>query len=335
VQEIQSAQNIQVICGKRELEFRILELVVLLSQATEKRTGNSILLKPLNEYLLFNFTFHLRQPIRLLFDWRNESWGSLSRALQDYATFICTDPRDRIYALLNICQPIDIPVDYTITSKDLFEQSTGSIIEQDNKLDIIFRKPLPKQRSEYSHQVDTASWVPKYELELSSGSLCFAWDRKNYFYDAGGPLQGKVAFADKGVLKVCGHFFTLVHSVLQTSDLQSSTKGQLWESILSIRSQLGLGRNSKMSAVSRMVTQLRHKKKSTNICDANFWKTLVIDTYTIGGNWYQRISKNDDAAGGFENEIRTCLISKPTNTLLFYIRHGLDGKGICVLQNKQ
>jgi hypothetical protein len=84
----------------------------------------------------------------------------------------CSEPRDGIFSLLNICEPIEISVDYRKPVADIFINTTRSIIDQEQNLNIICSAQLRMEIiSRPLRNIQMPSWVPNYASELKAWTL--------------------------------------------------------------------------------------------------------------------------------------------------------------------
>jgi len=118
---------------------------------------------------------------------RGQGKVSLAKNILNYSSMICSESRDYIYALLNLSTPINIPIDYQLSTSAIFAQATRQILQQDNSINIIFNLPYLHQidRSQRPN-IDTPSWVPRYGAFLSDGMLT-----RFLYFNAGGLIQEK------------------------------------------------------------------------------------------------------------------------------------------------
>lgn len=88
------------------------------------------------------------------------------RARQSSIDRFCSEPRDYIYAWLNIFQPIEITVDYRKSIVDVYSKATMSITKQEGNLNVPYDKAnqLLLKESGFPGQIvqGLPSWVPNY-----------------------------------------------------------------------------------------------------------------------------------------------------------------------------
>jgi hypothetical protein len=125
---------------------------------------------------------------------------------------LCTDPRDKIYAVLNVQSrrnPIDIPADYTRTIRDVYIDATRQIITRTRSLSIF----VLRRENVKSLIPGLPSWVPDFAavgaafpVEHATRSSFRA--AKNRPYIAHGPeIQGQLYVRGMVVDQVVGLVF--------------------------------------------------------------------------------------------------------------------------------
>jgi hypothetical protein len=145
-QELISAAEITLICGRRSMDLRLFSLVeFVLRTAKFSKSGTSILLPTLNHKAVDSLSLAVVNETSVIIQRRAEE-VSLAGNIGLYSSMACSEPRDYIYALLNISAPINIPTDYQLATNVIFTQATRQIMQQDNSIDIIFRRPRVYQR---------------------------------------------------------------------------------------------------------------------------------------------------------------------------------------------
>lgn len=141
VQECIYAKEGSFICGGRELPFLMSIFLVILEESCLEGTLKSSSLwqhgdqaglgrilaavtttnRLIDSYLIMQGRLAQQGPMRVMLD----SKFSLKSILRTYDYRKCTEPRDAVYALLNIAAPIDIVIDYEKRLEDVY---AGTII---------------------------------------------------------------------------------------------------------------------------------------------------------------------------------------------------------------
>jgi hypothetical protein len=96
-------------------------------------------------------------------------------------THAFSENRDAVYALLNICDPIDIVPDYTKAAPQLYTEAITATIRQDKHLNILCNTITDPTR--FDQSLDVSSWVPHLESGITEGSLyncLWSFGKKKY-----------------------------------------------------------------------------------------------------------------------------------------------------------
>ena len=183
---------------------------------------------------------------------------------------LCTDPRDKIYAVLNVQSrrnAIDIPADYTRTIRDVYVETTTQIITRTRSL-AIFVLRRENVRSDIPR---LPTWVPDFAAvgapfaveHKSRSSFCASAHRP---YIAHGPeILGQLYIRGKVVDRVVGQIFDSLHTSLH-NDVYAIDR--LYPTLLEIlQRRMGTGRapNTGIDPVAEKVI-----------------RTLTVD---LGGHW--------------------------------------------------
>ena len=133
IQEVLLARNPVVCCGAASCSWDFIQLILLMlnERATVRLSATA------REALLYPST-DLARTLARLYDQRFEGRKmSLIDCLALGRQRKATDPRDRIYGMLNLVEAADIVPDYTISADTLYRAVARRIIEQDKNLDVL------------------------------------------------------------------------------------------------------------------------------------------------------------------------------------------------------
>lgn len=100
---------------------------------------------------------------------RSQEDQSLMRLILSARSFQCSDPRDRIYALLGLSKDMSMPSpivpDYTKSIKQVYEEATLHLIREEGNMDVLLDDRADRADAQFP------TWVPDFsvlrELELS------------------------------------------------------------------------------------------------------------------------------------------------------------------------
>ena len=198
VQEIFHAPNVQLMCGSRCLNLDKIMIINQVSLSLDRRRDapSAVMLRFAGQH----FEEPLWRALRLLNvillrinAGRNGERSWLSINTIDLTTCSCTEPVDRIFALLGISEAINITPDYEKPPAEIFIAATKAIIEQEQSLNILcFTVNVTR-----SHQAgrppyhELPSFVPHFEAVLEYTNLINAQtplQSPQQYYYCGGPF---------------------------------------------------------------------------------------------------------------------------------------------------
>jgi hypothetical protein len=336
-QELISAAEITIMCGRRSVDLRLFILAdFVLVDGVHAETGSPLLLPALDhetaELLLLATLNAIKFNSR-----RRHGQVSLVESIGMHSSMICSEPRDYIYALLNISTPINIPINYQLSTNVIFTQATRQIIQQENSIDIIFKCSYLETDCSQRSEIDMPSWVPRYDTPLTDGELT-SIPRCN----AGGLIQDnrftrQLATQDNDfVLHLNGYYGSKVEqaSPFFTDEARDE---EMWETILALKTQLAQNSASKFGRIWRMIRP--HSSQRTELAgmaeekNFTFWETLVMNMYSKNRPFYQCMSGDRALRKQFMQDIETALISNsaPPERLIRRLQITLHRKKLCLL----
>jgi hypothetical protein len=344
-QELISAAEVTLICGRRSVDLRLFTLVrfVLLPNGELAETGRPILFPTLNLEAVQSLLFATLEAASTSAQ-KSEGQVSLAHNIGNYRSMICSEPRDYIYALLNISTPIKIPIDYHLSTNVIYTQATTQIIQQDNSIDIIFSRPyLHQTDSSRRSDINTPSWVPRYDRSLGDGQLTTF-----LHYNAGGLIQDnrftdQFATQDNDLVLLLNGYYGAKIEHASPFLAEDASSEEVWETVLALKSQLVQNSGTKFS---RLWQKIRPRSRKINEKSAvrteeknfPFWNTLVIDLYEKTTPFgYQRMAGNKALRQQFMQDVETALSSNfaPPGRLSRRLIHSLGGKKFCSLSGGQ
>jgi hypothetical protein len=163
VQEVLYARSARIICGSRSLDL-----------ADFQGAEDSLHLWVWNLYSVLSSVLQLEEMrTRLaLFNGQNPT-QSLEQALIVLRERYCTDPKDWIYAILNVAKSgcFGIKPDYSKSTQLIYAEAAKVLIADSRSLDSITLWKGPHAHQKYGHQpVDNLpTWTPDFSTLASSG----------------------------------------------------------------------------------------------------------------------------------------------------------------------
>jgi hypothetical protein len=164
IQEMVAANDAVFFCGSHSLDPRdILGCLNVLS--TQQRIQQPLLLK--QEGLVLEYgTFSLARAYLHRDPWKDDS---LLRTLYKTGLALSSDPRDKVYAILNLASDgakIVPHPDYKWSIAETYKQAVVNIIRTSNRLDILSLAGLPVYPR--TLDIELPSWVPDFSHRATS-----------------------------------------------------------------------------------------------------------------------------------------------------------------------
>jgi hypothetical protein len=195
-----------------------------------------------------------------------------------------SDPRDNIFAILSICSPVDIPIDYNASTKCVFILATREIISKKN-LDVILLSPRSDQVELAGEISKTAvpTLVPRFVQRLSDGSLVLI-DCFEQQYDTAGLLDRQITFEESEILEVHGYFLGKVTQVHRITTTDTRRGEDLRDIIFKFASRLRFSNRPEIQTA-QAVMQMFHDEMDPEERRLVSWQTMVMDIYRDGAGY--------------------------------------------------
>jgi hypothetical protein len=150
VQELVLAKTALMLCGSESLDWdnfsRALAVLIHLEPYQDSK---------------FDWGEGLKRVVKMYAHRRMKiDQRSISVLIHDYRDNLASDPKDKAYSLFGLIQDIDIDVDYTVPTEEVYIQIAVFIVTQQNSLDLLHSvqgtKGLP--------DLDLPTWVPDWRM---------------------------------------------------------------------------------------------------------------------------------------------------------------------------
>ncbi|KAH8799423.1 heterokaryon incompatibility protein-domain-containing protein [Xylogone sp. PMI_703] len=211
IQEIFCSTNLILHCGELSVNYATLEKISspFLSALDQFGTSSGMEKYGQTVYDLISAILHFSWTKDLGHAPQNEK---LSDLLFSYRHCNCTNPRDRVYALIGISHLRNsnhpgLKIDYSKSVSEVYRVAVQAIIEETKELDIFYLVSEPSIDPETgiyrARQPDLPSWAPDLNCHVG-----FTVSLRTPFPDAraSGKSQAKVRFSSDGtVLTVTGY----------------------------------------------------------------------------------------------------------------------------------
>lgn len=163
IQEVNSAKEITIMCGRYKIDWRRVESVQDMLWAEHK---NKIMERSINEPRLFEFdTVINHQGVKALALPPRDTPAALPKLHTLLSAFYDkkgTDPRDKVYALVGLTTARDDPrfvIDYSASISQVYIDVVKFFLVSSEKLDVICL--LPRGVNQYN----LPSWVPDWNIQ--------------------------------------------------------------------------------------------------------------------------------------------------------------------------
>lgn len=97
-------------------------------------------------------------------DGQLDKWRGLLYLLLETQSYLASDPRDKVFAVLGFCPSIGFKPDYSLTVNEVYAQIVRLGIQISGALTVLHLNRYPKQRS-------LPSWMPDFSLSLTTDEL--------------------------------------------------------------------------------------------------------------------------------------------------------------------
>ena len=315
-----------MLCGKRQMDGTMVHCFSLALDMRDPDSSGSLLLRNCDynaAEMLEDSLYHLTLPD----DWRGRR-RMLYSSWNEFTLKSCSEPRDYIYALLSIVQPISITVDYSKPLVDVFTDATRSIIAQEQHLNILCINVntlnLPKERGSQGQVFhELPSWVPNYAGHHRIWNLINTFlPLDKQFYRGGGLMTAPNLTAEAlnhRSLEIYGSFCGKIVSV--------SDRIPSW-----IEDEKVLGTVEQFRMFSPLVSET--KDPSNNSGEEEYWRVMVGDVYNESPNTgKKRIEWNAKARSNLLHDINLAKVSKMPTRMVGRVRRVLRGANFCTTTN--
>jgi hypothetical protein len=209
-------ERIQLLCGNKKASFQIFSRVLRrlhgihdatpLSERKQKSIISQIAYESTNAERICD---HVKSWLE---ENKNERDVGLLRLLHDYHPSLCTDAKDRVYALLGVAlsyEGVELDINYAIDEIDVYKNTAKYLIEGSKHLDVLlFCQNSPERRSERQ-----PSWVPDWRRYDRTDRLIRYCRTTEGTWDAAGGLLAAATFSSDGnILKTRAYVIGTVMS---------------------------------------------------------------------------------------------------------------------------
>ena len=221
IQEVFFASDVRIICGPKYLDITKLKVVSQVIDSfliRRKSTLSATLLHfaglAVHQALYDGFVDMDMMNWLIYVRWVDKP-HSLSTNLMYFASYLCQESVDNIFALLSISQPIDVDPDYEKSPADIFIDTTKAIIEQEQSLNIlcIADESEVAWRDGPRSYLELPSFVSHYEAVFDRPRLINEFESyKSQYYHCGGALlseyhpNGHIIESERTLL-ISGYFW--------------------------------------------------------------------------------------------------------------------------------
>uniref|UniRef100_A0A0B7KN93 Heterokaryon incompatibility domain-containing protein n=1 Tax=Bionectria ochroleuca TaxID=29856 RepID=A0A0B7KN93_BIOOC len=162
--------------------------------------------------------------------------ASLMNLLSRFDYSESSDPRDKIYALLNLCDldQLDITPDYSRSVQQVYQDTAMAIIRKEKSLNIL--NDVRRSMKASSVSASLPSWVPDFSVPAAISPVVLLSSRRAGSFRAAGDTEADYTYADEnggplGQLQVSGYNFDLITETFACPP-EESFQDDSWASIV-------------------------------------------------------------------------------------------------------
>ena len=302
------APHTTLICGHRELNVDALYPLMSIMKNLKKYKAEDDDSHPRHEPWIAPLT----KLVKLFKVSGSMSRPSLASNLRDHSTALCSEPKDYVYALLNVSAPLHLIPDYSLSLAEVYIRSTQAIIYHDQNLTVIFMKTEGKS----SKAPKLPSWVPSFDKD-NSDSVSHFFSNDLMAYDSGCfPITRRVIHTGRcDALAIHGTFISTINT---TGVKPVTTKFRNRKSDLEFLYHLH-------DTVNELVNGTRSNGK---LSPEHVWRVLFLDSYPLEGNC-ARISHSEDIKRAFLDDLDATRRGKLTFNFRERLKHLPDNICLC------
>ncbi|MCJ1249510.1 hypothetical protein MMC30_006735 [Trapelia coarctata] len=292
VQEVVYSRSATIVCGRRSIPWDIIQILQARFLGHERHTDFPDASECVSQVT------DLVAPIDSL-KWarqeHHEFWATKRNTLA-FATYafedkLCKDPREKIFALLNLVVPeSEMVADYTKTVSEVYLEATKIIILESSNLDVLCTSHDPEYRnsSRTDRRLDeiVPTWVPDWSSPPSSESML----RSNGLAPRYGAATRKIEILEQdllpsihpGVLSLVG---VIYDTIVQTSEI--ANEETIWWLIIYIWPPL----HAEIFGLD-ILRALPYGHTNESMLDA-YWRTLIRETIHYNPTSRSRLGRLD------------------------------------------
>ena len=197
-QEIHAKQNAVLICGSDTLSWQDFRSALFCFFSKRAFSEDDLILYP-------GFTNRIVLISKMIIGVDYSTLGQLMETTQKCK---CSDPRDRVYGVLNMLEPWErnakIKPDYTKNVSQVYRDAVLSIVNHTNRINILGHCEMQEQPLELSDSLQFPSWVRNWAIPTSTERM--------FGGHASGYSNAETSY-DNDVLRVMGTHVTRIAHV--------------------------------------------------------------------------------------------------------------------------
>ncbi|CAH0002360.1 unnamed protein product [Clonostachys byssicola] len=162
--------------------------------------------------------------------------ASLMKLLSRFDYSESSDPRDKIYALLNLCDldQIDITPDYARSVQQVYQDTAIAIIRKEKSLNIL--NDVRRSMKASSVSASLSSWVPDFSVPAAITPVVLSSSQRAGSFRAAGDTEAGYTYTDEndstlGQLQVLGYSFDVISETFACPP-EESFQDDSWASIV-------------------------------------------------------------------------------------------------------
>lgn len=324
IQETTLSTEVRIMCGDRQIDLVMMAYIDCITSPVdvEQCTSRTLAVSadtPFKEQLRIGLL-----SVMYMSDCSTSGHKrSLAQMVEYYSSNLCSDFRDKIYALLSASTDLMIDPDYNQTVADVYTTATKAIIRQEQSLNVLCMAAdeTVLENSNHASLDELPSWVPHFEGSLTRGQLHNLYTPyEKQLFVAGGPFS------------LCQHPFCEDDS--KVLELHGCVYGEITDTHHSIGRALTYAHGDKTwPLVSKLARNERWTPRSSSSDSdtlADFWRLLLLDTYPCNEILApQRLLRCAESHNALESDLQQAHTAKPPMRLTDRLFLSLHRKTLC------
>ena len=315
--------DVAIVCGHRQVNLDMMYVIVrVYDTAGRLRPDLKSLFSNVGNQSADDLVLCIIHPATVLDVRTRRAEESLATMVQTHSNRLSSDPKDAIYALLNVSLPIDIEINYERPVDELYIMATKVMINFEQNLNIISTASWLDASEDLGclPYIGLPTWVPHFESILQPMEIySYTYEYDKQHFGAGGnmkPSKDVLSTGDLRILAVDGGFYGEIEDAGSTVRASDHALADL------VAVAIGTLRPEVWS---RFFPRASFNGKMT--IDGEVLRFLAMDVYQNPSTGFDERMKHDaETWRSFMSDVR---VKDPPRKLLHCLEASLREKSIC------